>query len=118
MDEAVNEATSAMHNVSPAPVSSVVFARLEVNGVPTDALVDTGSPATIVLLGFILQVLAGGRDSKQTPAEWKMEMMKRFSASAVALTNYGGNRLNIVAHIPVTRSQGHQQNSRSEGCPA
>lgn len=37
------------------------FASMAVNGVPTEALVDTGSPATIVSLQFVLQVLQQNR---------------------------------------------------------
>ena len=82
--------------------------QLGVNGVLTDALVDTGSPATIVSLKFILQVLADSKYGQQTAEEWRKKTMERFSAPAVTLTSCGGERLNIVAHIPVVLSQGEQ----------
>ena len=59
--------------------------------VPTDALVDTGSLATIVSLMFILKVLADRKDSQQTAEEWKKETIKKFSAPAVTLTSCGGD---------------------------
>ena len=112
--EDVDKATPAAHNVSPTPGSREctlgpsVIMQLGVNGVLTDALVDTGSPATIVSLKFILQVLADSKDGQQTAEEWRKKTMERFSAPAVTLTSCGGERLNIVAHIPVVLSQGEQ----------
>ena len=75
--EDVDKATPAAHNVSPTPGSREctlgpsVIVQLGVNGVLTDALVDTGSPATIVSLKFILQVLADSKDGQQTAEEWR-----------------------------------------------
>ena len=42
-------------------------AQVEIEGVPVQVLVDTGSPATIVSLDLILEVLAAGKLSNQTP---------------------------------------------------
>ena len=81
-----------------------MFVKVGVNGVLTDALVDTGSPATIVSLKFMLKILADSKDSKQTVDEWRKETMKQFSAPAVTLTSCGGDRLNIIAQIPVVLS--------------
>ena len=83
--------------------------KLGVNGVLTDALVHTGSPATIVSLKFILKVLADSKDRQQTAEEWRKETMKKFSAPAVTLTSCGDDRLNILAQIPVVLSQGELQ---------
>ena len=110
--DAVDEAAPTTHNVSPIGGTSgsilgpAVTVKLGVNGVLTDALVDTGSPATIVSLKFILKVLADSKNSQQTAEEWRKETMKKFSAPAVTLTSCGGDRLNILAQIPVVLSQG------------
>ena len=112
--EDVDKATPAVHNVSPIPGSRAytlgpsVIVQLGVNGVLTDALVDTGSPATIVSLKFILQVLAESKDGQQTAEEWRKKTMEWFSAPAVTLTSCGGERLDIFAQIPVVLSQGEQ----------
>ena len=109
--EDVDKAAPAAHNVSPTPESKEctlepsVIVQMGVNGVLTNALVDTGSPATIVSLKFILQVLTNSKDRQQTSEEWRKKTMERFSAPAVALTSCGGERLNIVALIPVVLSQ-------------
>ena len=43
-----------------------VYAPVAVDGVTTNALVDTGSPATIVSLEFALKVLRRNRPEEQT----------------------------------------------------
>ena len=112
--EAVNEVTPVTHTVSlttrdkTSKLGPSVFVKLGVNGVLTDALIDTGSPATIVSLQFILGILANSKDDSQTVQEWKKETLERFAAPAVTLTGCGGNRLNIIAQIPVVLSQGER----------
>jgi hypothetical protein len=71
-----------------------------VNGVSTKALIDTGSPATIISIDFILKVLARQQDSNQTIQQWKA----KFLAPCVSLQNYGEHRLDIPAQIRVTLS--------------
>lgn len=56
-----------------------VFVEVEVNEVKTHALVNTGSPATIITLDFVLQILAEQRDWRLTPTKWKEETIRRFS---------------------------------------
>ena len=53
-----------------------VFAPISVNGVSTEALVDTGSPAAIVSLEFVLSVLRKNRPKNQTNDQW-MELTRR-----------------------------------------
>ena len=65
--------TLSMVTTSEGTVSQLgptIFTSVKVNGVPTKALVDTGSPATIISLKFVLMVLAGERDSTQTPSQF------------------------------------------------
>ena len=85
-----------------------IFTSVEVNGIPTKALVDTGSPATIISLKFVLMVLAGERDSTQTPSQWQATVLKKFSNPEVTLRNYGGQRLNIVSQVSLNLSQGNR----------
>ena len=69
-----------------------VFVSMEVNGVNTNALVDTGSPATIISLEYILQILADQREQHVPFGQWKKQVLQRFSAPDVALRSYGGHR--------------------------
>jgi len=112
MADAVEEAGVIMTNVgatksgSESKLGPTVFAEITVNGTPVNALVDTGSLATIVSLDFVLGVLAKERREGQTPTEWKAETLKRFSPPEVNLNSYGGHRLDVIAQIPLRLAQG------------
>ena len=93
-----------------------VFAPVKVNGVTTDALVDTGSPATIISLEFILKVLVKLRPPEQTDEQWWEATWKKFQEPDVALSSYGGHRLDFIAQILLSLSQGDQQIKTIEGC--
>ena len=82
-----------------------VFATVGVNGVETKALVDTGSPATIVSLDFVMTVLAKQRKREVTPAEWREETMKKFSVPDVTLKGYRGQRVDIISQVPLSLSR-------------
>ena len=83
-----------------------VFADILVNGVPAKALIDTGSPATIVSLEFVLNIYARGRDSQQSPEEWRIETQRKFTPPDVSLRNYGGHPLDMVSQTHLRLSQG------------
>ena len=82
-----------------------VFAPVTVNGVATEALVDTGSPATIISLGFVLKVLVSKQLSEQTADQWRVATHQKFTSPEVSLQNYGGH---IIAQIKVSLSQGNR----------
>ena len=87
-----------------ARLGPTVFASIEVNGVTAKALIDTGSPATIVLFAFVLRVLAD-----QSLDQWKEATHQKFGNPDLALNNYGGQRLSLIAQIELTLSQGDRE---------
>ena len=89
-----------------AKLGPSVFTEVRVNGVPAKALVDTGSPATIVSLEFILDVFAAQRGSRLTPELWTEETLKKFSPPDVVLKAYGGQPLDILSQVRLTLSLG------------
>ena len=70
------------------------------------ALVDTGSPATIVGLKFALKVLATQRRPGQSPQEWTDYVQSRMQQLTVTLQSYGGGTLNILRQMTVQMSKG------------
>ena len=96
---AIEEASGVLSVVEPmttkpkTKLGPTLFASVTVNGVPTEALVDTGSPATIISLEFVLKVLANGRTPNQTVQEWKETTHKKFVSLKVLLRNYRGHPL-------------------------
>ena len=87
--ESKNEAT-----LGPTLATEVLF-----EGTPVRALLDTGSPVTIVSLSFLLKTLALQRTEDQTPAEWEKATKKRLSPPTLTLQNYGGDKLSIVRQL-------------------
>ena len=96
---------------SESVLGPTITLRVEVNGVPADALVDTGSPVTIISLDFAMKVVAKERGRFSSVEEWKSAMTKLFTHPQVSLRNYGGGRLDIMAQLPVqVTQQGYQAN--------
>ena len=70
-----------------------ITAEVVIEGVSVSALLDTGSPVSIISLEFIVNVLAKQRTQDQTPQEWRASVKKRLEPSAVNMWNYGGGPL-------------------------
>lgn len=103
-----------MHTVGAADkkpncqLGPVVFAMIDVNRVPTKALVDTGSPATTISLEFVLNILTKVPSPQQTPAQWQAETLEQFVEPNVVLSTYGGQRSHILVETTLQLSQGGQ----------
>ena len=69
------------------------------------ALVDTGSPVTIVSLECIVKTLAKKRQAEQSPTQWRSEIEERLEPPTLPLQSYGGSELNLVKQIRVTLSR-------------
>jgi len=92
-------------NVQDNLLGPTVFTEIMVDSIPAKALVDTGSPATIISLNFVLDVFAQQRDKTQSPEQWMQHTWKKFSTPEVSLKNYGGDPLNIVSQTQLTLSR-------------
>ena len=71
---------------------------------PINALLDTGSPVSIVSLEKLLSAFAIKRPHCQSPDEWETEMRNRFQPPTITLRNYGGGELSIVGQITASVS--------------
>ena len=79
---------------------------MEFEGFKTLALLDTGSPVTIVSLEFAVKALVKKRPEGQQVEEWKKEVRARLESPMVKLLNYGGGELNIVGQMKAHLSRG------------
>ena len=90
---------ATMHSISSkesgVELGPVPSAQVEFEGEHVKALLDTGSPVTIVSLVFLLKVWAKKRTSEQSLEEWK-KVEKKLEPTPVALRNYCGGRLPVV----------------------
>ena len=115
LDSALNTITATMHGLTSAnqkpglKLGPTLTTEVEIEGVPVQALLDTGSPATIVSLNLLLEVLASQRPKSQSPTDWRAEVEKRLEPSMVALQNYGGDQLPLIRQIQVNLSKAGKQ---------
>ena len=101
--QAVSQVMATMHGIAPERESPsiglgpVPTTQVDLEGVPVEALIDTGSPTSIVSLDCFLQVTVHNRLPSQTPTEWGETVRACFQPSTVALCSYGGGELDKSA---------------------
>ena len=83
-------------------------AEIYVNSVPTQVLVDTGSPATIASLEFVLEIFFKEGKESQTPLQWREDTEKRFQRPSVLLKAYSGHQLDMMPQVCLKLSHGNQ----------
>lgn len=107
VDSALDEAMATMYGVTPtnsfaaATLGLTIRTQVTLEGEIVEALVDTGSPATIVSLKCIIDVLAKKRPPRQSPQQWREAVQKRLQKPSIPLRNYGGGELNLVRELEV-----------------
>ena len=112
---ALDQKTAMMHVLKPKKqgagptLGSAVSVKLSLEEQPVNALVDTGSPVTIVSIDCLLDVLAKNHKTDQTKEEWREEEEKRFLAPTLSCNNYGGCEVNIISQLTVTLSHGSRE---------
>lgn len=77
VEEAMKKLSATMHRVTPdseqcesVVLGPIPYTEVEFEGRSVKALIDTGSPVTIVSLEFSLRALANQRQPSQPSAEW------------------------------------------------
>ena len=104
--DVLKKVMATMHSMSSKEIGvelgPVPSALVEFEGEQVKALLDTGSPVTIVSLVFLLKVWAKKLASEQSPEEWRKQVEKKLEPTPVALRNYGGGRLPVVRQTRVT----------------
>ena len=107
--DALKKVMATMHSISSkesgVELGPVPSALVEFEGEQVKALLDTGSPVTIVSFVFLLKVWAKKRTSEQSPEEWRKQVEKKLEPTPVALQNYGGGWLPVVRQTRVTMSR-------------
>ena len=97
------------NNQSPSHLRLLIIQSLE--NITITALLDTGSPATIVSLDFLLQTLAKQKGENETAQAWRARVEKRLEPPSIPLRSYGGQPLNIVGQITVNICRGDHKAS-------
>ena len=108
LDNALTKVTATMHGIvsenseSNAQLGPTPTAKVKLEGSETEALLDTGSPVTIVSLQFLLEALAKRKRKEQSPDDWRAMVEKRFEPSTITLQNYSGVKINIIRQMRVS----------------
>ena len=112
VDKALDSVIVRMHGITSrrstegdVQLGPVLTARVTVEGEVVEALLDTGSPVTIIQLEALLEILAKQRQPSQTPSEWRKAVETRLEPTSLILQNYSGDSLKIVRQIKITMSR-------------
>jgi hypothetical protein len=109
---AVDDSAGKLHRMSGKDggtgggLGPTIYTKVCVNGVPAKTLIDTGSPATIISLEFVMSIMMGERRKTQSREQWKIDTLKRLTPPTVSLRNYGGHPLAVIAQTPLQLSYG------------
>ena len=109
MKEATVNGVTFSDEMTSVRLGPAVYSDVTVNGVKVTALIDTGSPVTIMSLKKAVQILATRKGEFSSPQEWRETMIAQFQTPAVMLKSYSGDALNVVAQLPMTLGQGDQE---------
>ena len=102
VDAAVEQVMATMHGIETLPVQGTVTLGPVLRSVvgldskPVHALIDTGSPVSIVSLEFYLKTAA---ERRQAQHEWARDVCEKLQPTTVSLRNYGGDKLAIVSQV-------------------
>lgn len=111
LEEAISTVSTIIHSVEPdekketLTLGPTLTTDPTIEGVPTQDMIDTGSPVTIVSLPFMLNALAKQRPAGESLEEWKLSIRERLKPSQITLRSYSGERLNILCQTTVMLSR-------------
>ena len=109
MEEATVNGVSFSDTITPTKLGPAVYSEMTVNGVNVTALIDTGSPVSIMSLKKAVQILALRKGEFNSRQKWKETMIAQFQTSTVMLRSYSGDALNVVTQLPMILGQGDQE---------
>ena len=102
VEETLERAKGTMHGISSPDAKDnphlgpIIYSEVQLEGIPVQALLDTGSPATIVSLEFLIEARWKTKPPHLTRKKWEEDFKKKLKSPEITLQNYGGDRLNIV----------------------
>lgn len=107
MEESLALAQGRIHGISPTSepkLGPVVATQVELEGIEANALLDTGSPASMISLEFLTEAKLSQKPEDQSHEEWKKSFKPTVHAPEVTLQSYGGSRVFTVGQTEVTIS--------------
>ena len=83
--------------------------KASIEGCPTEALIDTGSPVSLVSIDFLLRALVMTMEDGATQDDITRALRARLEDPELTVRNFGGNEVNIVGQATVTVSCGEHR---------
>ena len=106
MGEGIVHGVTSSSEIKSTKLGPAIYLGVFVNGVKVSALIDTGSPVTLLSLKQAVKILAEQKKDYETPQDWKRAMLTQFQVPSVSLKSYSGDPLNVIAQLPLTLKQG------------
>lgn len=95
---------TTMHGITSetnVTVGPVLTSPVTVNGIKTEALIDTRSPATIMSFKLALEVLKQSQGKYASLCEWQTAATDRLEPPRMTLKSYAGSELNLIGQLQV-----------------
>ena len=115
LDEALTEMVTTMHTITSqeekggVELGPTLMSEVQLEGCPVNALLDTGSPVSIVSLKFLLEALAKQRKPEESPQQWRTRVEERLQEPPGALLrSFGGETLDMVCQVTVSIIRGNR----------
>ena len=80
--------------------------EIQVEGKVVEALIDTGSPVSLVSIDFLLQALKAQIGTAGTPAEQAQALKRRMEPPTTTIRNFGGQEVNVICQAAITLARG------------
>ena len=90
-------------------LGSTISVEVVLEGRPTKALVDTGSPVTIVSIDCLLEALFERCTTNQSPEDWRKEVAAKIQPPSLTIRSYGGGEINVIGQLSVIMSVGERK---------
>ena len=87
----------------------IVKAEIYLEGHPTKALIDTGSPIPIVSIDFLLQVLNRNLPEGTSKEDWAHSIKDRLQPPRMTVRNFGRGEVNMICQCIVSLAYGEHR---------
>jgi len=84
----------------------VLMVELNLEKQTVKALIDTGSPVSIVSIEFLLQVLGANKVNSENKEDWTKVVRAKLKPPSVTIQNFSGDPVNVICQCTVEVSRG------------
>jgi len=93
--------TTEDHDPKTLSQGPIIETEIYLEGHPAVALIDTGSPISIVSIDFLLQTLNQSRPKGTSKEDWMSSVRDRLKPRSMTVRNFGGGEVNVICQCTV-----------------